>query len=280
MIPVFIGGTGRSGTTICLDYVSKNPLVYATKPEELRIMTEQYGLVDLYNTGDIESFMFYIEDHWMLPTDKTRGIYYNADPEKIKLAVKELCNNFTVNRKQSISTFYKNLFISQYSFDESCLYFADSTPSNIKYADKILEIVGDAKFINMIRDGRDTAYSIFQMKDFWALEKRNSELDALDWWYNRIVDCHTALSKIPDNYYVTMRLENFVSNKEEKEEVLSLLSLHEDESMSSFFYNSISIDKVAFGKWQSLEIAKKIDKKYSFMLKKLEDRGIVIDRYY
>jgi len=280
MIPLFIGGSGRSGTTICQEYLSKNFLVHGSKPEELRILTEQYGLIDLYNTGDLESFIFYLEDHWLFPTDKTEGIYLNINPEKIKIMTKELNNEFLINKKQAVLNFYKNLFISQNNFNSESLYFADSTPSNIKYADKILEIFGDAKFINMVRDGRDVAYSIFQMKDSWALEKRKSELDALDWWYNRIIDSHSALSKIPNNYYVNIRLENFVSKKEEKEKMLSFLSLPEDQNMSTFFKNFISVDKVNFGQWKKLEIAKKIDEKYTFMLKKLNDKGIIIDRYY
>jgi hypothetical protein len=221
-----------------------------------------------------------MEDHWMLPTDKTQGIYYNSDPLKVKAAIKQLSDDFYINKKEAINSFYRHLFINQYGFDQSCLYFADSTPSSTKYADKLLEITGDAKFINMVRDGRDAAYSIFQMKDFWALEKRNSELDALDWWYNRIVDSHTALSKIPENYYVTIRLEKFVAYKEEREKVLSFLSLYEHPDMLYFFNTHMQKDNVSFGKWQSLDIAEKIDKKYSFMLKKLNDKGILIDRYY
>jgi hypothetical protein len=280
MIPLFIGGTGRSGTTICQDYLSKNSLVHGSQPEELRILTEQYGLIDLYYKEDLESFLFYLRDHWLLPTDKTRGIYCNSDPEKINSEIKELKNNFLINKRKAIYNFYQKLFINQYNFDTNCLYLADSTPSNIKYADKILEIFGDAKFINMVRDGRDVAYSIFQMKDSWALEKRNSELDALDWWYNRIIDSNNALSKIPNNYYINIRLEDFVTKKEERKKMLSFLSLYQDNNMSLFLNNSISIEKVNFGKWKNLDIAKKIDEKYTFMLKKLNDQGIVIERYY
>ena len=97
MIPLFVGGTGRSGTTILLEYLSKNKLVYASNPIELRILTEQYGLLDLYRTEDLESFLFYIEPHWMLPTDKTPGIYSTINPNDIRSILHKLFNNFLNN---------------------------------------------------------------------------------------------------------------------------------------------------------------------------------------
>ena len=50
--------------------------------------------------------------------------------------------------------------------------------------------------------------------------------------------------------------------------------------MLTFFNNQISADNVDFGKWKNLDIANKIDEKYNFMLKKLKDKGIIIERYY
>jgi len=280
MIPLFIGGTGRSGTTIMLEYLSNNHLVYASNPIELRILTEQYGLIDLYKTEDLESFLFYLEDHWLRRTDKTSGIYSNSSIEKIEIIKNNLINSFSKNKKVAIFEFYKGLFLNQNNFNNSSLYYGDSTPSNLKYADKIFEIFGECKFINMTRDGRDTAYSIFQMKDFWALEKRKSELDALDWWYNRTVDSFEALSKIPSNYYTNIRIEDFIMSNKEKEKILSFLSLYENKEMNDFFNNNISFKNTSFKKWQQLDIADKIDKKYNFMLKKLEDKGILIEKYY
>jgi hypothetical protein len=280
MIPLFIGGTGRSGTTILLEYLGKSNLVYASDPIELRILTEQYGLLDLYKTKDINSFLFYLEDSWLNPTDKTTGIYSNINVENIKQMTNKLINTFMQNNKLAIDVFYKDLFLNQKTFNKNSLYLGDSTPSNIRYSDNIFQIWKDAKFINMIRDGRDTAYSIFQMKNFWNLEKRNNELDALDWWYNRVIDSFESLSKIPETCYLNIRLEDFVSKDAEKKKVLSFLSINEDQEMLTFFNNQISEDNVDFGKWKNLDIANKIDEKYNFMLKKLNDKGIFIERYY
>jgi hypothetical protein len=280
MIPLFIGGTGRSGTTILLQYLNENPLVYASSPIELRILTEQYGLLDLYKSLDLESFLFYLEDHWLNPTDKTEGIYSKIEKNEFNIILNELKNNILNNKRDAIFNFYSKLIFKQKEFKNSSLYYGDSTPSNIKKAEGIFEIFTDCKFINMIRDGRDAAYSIFQMKDFWALEKRNNELDALDWWYTRTVESFNALSKIPDNYYINARLESFVSKKEEKDKILKFLSLYENDSMFTFFNKNINFNKVSTGKWKSLEIASKIDKKYNFMLKKLNDQGIQIEKYY
>jgi hypothetical protein len=280
MIPLFIGGSGRSGTTVLLEYLENNELIYASNPLELRILTEQYGLIDLYNKGDIKSFLFYLEDAWLNKSNTNNGIYSNLNIEDFKKIKEKLIINFPKNNKQAISCFYKDLFLNQKTFKKTAIYYGDSTPSNIKYADEILKIFEECKFINMIRDGRDAAYSIFEMKEYWSLEKRNSELDALDWWYNRIVDSFNALSNIADNYYLNIRLEDFISKESERKKILSFLSLYESLEMEEFFKNKVSVENSNLGKWKKLEIANKIDKKYDFMLKKLEDRGIFIERYY
>ena len=45
--PVFIGGTGRSGTTILLNLLNRHPDFHASMPREIKYLTSRHGLVDI-----------------------------------------------------------------------------------------------------------------------------------------------------------------------------------------------------------------------------------------
>ena len=47
LIPVFSGGIGRSGTTIVGQILRKHPNLFSGAPNEVRFITEVYGLLDL-----------------------------------------------------------------------------------------------------------------------------------------------------------------------------------------------------------------------------------------
>jgi hypothetical protein len=54
--PVFIGGTGRSGTTILLNLLNRHPDFHASMPREIKYLTSRHGLVDIALTRLHERF--------------------------------------------------------------------------------------------------------------------------------------------------------------------------------------------------------------------------------
>lgn len=111
--PLFIGGCGRSGTTLLLSLISVHPDIYAI-PHETRAVSS--------------------------------GGY---NPEK----------EVSENKELYIDVIYKHLIESEKSistFDRWC----EKTPMNIHFVEGIFEYFGsDARFINVIRDGRDVVTS-------------------------------------------------------------------------------------------------------------------------
>ena len=45
--PVFIGGSGRSGTTIALNLLKDHPQFHASLPREIKFLTARNGILDL-----------------------------------------------------------------------------------------------------------------------------------------------------------------------------------------------------------------------------------------
>ena len=48
---LFVGGTGRCGTTIVFDYLGNNSKIYPTNKAEIKVLTKKNGLLDLYDNN-------------------------------------------------------------------------------------------------------------------------------------------------------------------------------------------------------------------------------------
>ena len=45
--PLFVGGSGRSGTTIVLNLLKDHPQIHASLPREVKYLTSRFGIIDL-----------------------------------------------------------------------------------------------------------------------------------------------------------------------------------------------------------------------------------------
>jgi hypothetical protein len=279
MIPLFIGGTGRSGTTITLEYLGNHSKIYASDPLEIRLITEKHGLLDLFETKDINSFNDYFNNKWVPKTKQTIGLNNSINKEKLNDIINKLNKN--VN-EESIKSFYFDIMTNQNLFKKGCQYLGDSTPSNIRYSHRIKSILPDSKFIHLFRDGRDSAYSIYKMKDFFSVEGSKNEFDCLDWWYNRIIDSFESLDKIDSKNHISVRLEDFVINDPNiiKNNMLNFLNINNEDMLEKYFVDNIKKDNISIGKWKELNSWKEFDQKYSYMIKELKNKNIIIDKYY
>ena len=282
VIPVFIGGTGRSGTTITLELLGKHSNFYASNPLEVRIVTEDDGLLDSFEKNNIENFNSKSELFWFNRTKQNEGLYESINKETINKMTKELNENFIKNSKDSIRKFYIDIFKNQNTFKSDKLYIGESTPSNIRYSNRINKIFPEAKFIHTFRDGRDAAYSMYLMREYFDLAGNKTEFDALDWWYDRTIQSFSALNTLDDSSYISIRFEDLVINnrKECLLKILNFLNLEEEGRINNYFNLKVKKENMKIGSWKNLYTFKDFDNKYSKMLLKLKEQGIIIEKYY
>lgn len=282
MIPVFIGGTGRSGTTITLELLGQHSNFYASNPLEVRIVTEDDGLLDSFEKNNIEIFNNKISDKWFNRTTQTEGLYRSINKEDADKILKEFNENFYKDSKNAVRNFYIDIFKKQKSFDYNKRYLGDSTPSNIRYADRISKIFPEAKFIHTFRDGRDAAYSIYLMRKYWDLPGNKTEFDALEWWYQRIIKSFSSLNSLSSDKYISIRFEDLIINKREESflSILNFLNLPEEDKIKQYFNLNVKKEKTNTGAWKNLSTSKDFDRKYDEMLLKLKQQDIIIEKYY
>ena len=304
--PLFSGGSGRSGTTIIVNLLKSHPEIHPSLPREITYVTSRYGLVDL-NFGRSmrleedftgvrnnflasinnrvgkrkeDIFLNYLKSKWWSEVGKKgkpRGIAQGVTEEQFA----EISARFSSSYEKNLLVASRELFydLSSCQFKKDTVrYFADSTPVNTMQAHLIYLLFPDALFINMIRDGRDVAYSV--SKEKWGPK---DPFKALKWWGNRVLVSHQSLSQLPQNQHLEIRLEELISSDREAQylRILNFLDISDHLSMREFFNLEMRSEKMSQGEWQGkVTDPVAFDKAYDKVLSKLNQQGVNVEKLY
>ena len=300
--PVFIGGTGRSGTTILLNLLSRHPDFHGSMPREIKYLTSRHGLVDIALTRPIQLeenlkakrnnllarmlpllgqskislFERELLGRWWSETGKKgniRGLVQGISREVLEAEFAKFKVDFRVDSKRASRDLFESLSRAQMK-DGVTRYFGDSTPVNIMQADLINMLLPRSKFIHVIRDGRDVASSV--VKEKWG---PSEHFAALDWWKKRIVTGQLALSKIKTENKLELRIEDLVIHRREEtlERIKNFLELPNHARLEKYFEEEILPEKLHAGRWKSEPVnATKFSARYQAILQELNENGINI----
>ena len=304
--PLFVGGSGRSGTTIVVNLLNRHSKIHASLPREIKYLTSRSGLIDLVYGRPIgleegskgvrnnliarllpiigRSKLHYFQKNlngvWWSEDGKkgkARGLIQAIDEEVLIGAEKNFLANFRRQPEIAARDLFRTLSTAQLKKPD-IRYFADSTPVNIMQANYLHRLFPDALFINMVRDGRDVALSVANEK--WG---PNDPYTALEWWGNRVLKANIALDEVPPGRALTVRLENLVSRDRDQslEEIIKFLEIEPEEALLEFFNAELTKEKLNEGLWrQKVANPAKFDKKYSEVLERLKEKGIVVEKFY
>jgi hypothetical protein len=304
--PLFVGGSGRSGTTIAINLLNCHSQVHASLPREIKYLTSRSGLIDLVYGRSIgleegatgvrnnllarllpiigKSKLHYFQENlhgvWWSEVGKkgkARGLIQGIDEQALISAEKNFLANFRSQPEVAARELFYALSSKQLKSPE-IKYFADSTPVNIMQANFISRLFPEALFINMVRDGRDVALSVANEK--WG---PSDPFKALGWWANRVLTAHKSLELIPKDQQITLRLEDLVYRNRDLsyDNLLKFLALESEVPLADFFESELIKDKLNEGLWkQKVGDPRKFEKRYLEILERLKDKGIVVERYY
>ena len=306
LVPVFTGGTGRSGTTIIVNLLARHPKFHASLPREIKYLTERKGLIDfnfkrplseerslkelrnaiagkllpIMGKSNFEIFSSRVHGSWWCEIGKKgnqRGLIQGIPLDALDKALKSFEESYKSDPKEASRDFFFSLSRAQINSNETD-YFGDSTPTNIISAKYIYAIFPEAKFINMIRDGRDVALSV--SKERWGPATPEK---ALLWWEKRIVHAHNSLIQIPQNAKLEIRLEELVIHQREESysALLTFVGLDDHPTMRKYFDEQMLAEKMQSGAWQDqAKNPEKFGFTYQQILKRLRKKGIFIKKYY
>ena len=304
--PLFVGGSGRSGTTIAINLLNRHSKIHASLPREIKYLTSRSGLIDLVygrpigleesnsairnniyarllpliGRSKLKYFQQNLHGPWWSEVGKKgkpRGLIQGIDEQTLINAEKKFMLNFRSQPEFAAHEFFYDLSSNQLKSPD-IKYFADSTPVNIMQANFIKRLFTDALFINMVRDGRDVALSVSNER--WG---PSDPYEALSWWANRVLKAHQSLELIPEDHQITLRLEDLVYRNRDfsYSGLLKFLEIESEVPLSDFFATELTKDKLNEGLWkQKVSDPVKFEKKYLVILERLKNKGIVVERYY
>jgi len=246
----FIVGTGRCGTTLLAKMLNAHQSICV--PPELQVLMEEDGnggrLLEVFRTGSNEAF---------------------AAEDYIRL-IEERCP-YRINEYFDLESFFKartypekdvrqlaSDFFSEIARSKGKSWFIEQTPWYGQHIPTISKLFSDAKFIHLIRDGRDVAIS-FSRTPWWSKDV----LSNLNRWEQEVsvILRDSALNLKPHQVRI-IRYEDLVLMPENTLlEICSFLGVEYNESMLDsqcyFRYELLSKNSVdgisssEFKKWDS-----------------------------
>ncbi len=274
--PVFVGGTGRSGTTIMAQLLGSSSR-YALIPIEMRFHADPQGLPDVV-TGkvDVEEFLSHLAEQWYFRRPNKnghRGIHVVMSWSELERAMAGLREAPRADRTRALGQFVHDVF-DPLAVREGADSWIEMTPTNARAAGDLHVALPHARFVHMVRDGRDVATSVAQRR--WGPDDL---LTAIPWWADEMIAIHRSMSRVPADQVLELRMESLVDEDRREdawERLCDFLDLGGDPLMRDFFDTSITAGKARWGRWQqglTADEIETVEALYDTALARLEEAG-------
>ena len=300
-IPVFVGGTGRSGTTVMGDLLGMHPQIRTSTPIEIKFLSNRSGLIDvvfgredaiLRSSGKISFIHFrtyrkrkkrekerlgliwsefedQIWNKWWdidAPPPHGRGLISGISRPNLEKLMSDLRRDLKINRVWAARRFMKRFIALQYEVGSEN-YWVETTPMNIPTADKLLKLFPDALFITMVRDPRDVIASLLTKN--WG---PTTPMEGLTWIEKRLSDGHKALKAVPARQKIVIALEDLAINSREEtyRKLTKFLGITDAPLMRKFFEEELTPENATSGRWKKEISSPEFNAAYAQVEKKLE----------
>ena len=237
--PVFVLGHGRSGTSILIKLIRKYLKVnFGT---ESQFIVRYYK--SLKNYGDIKKddnlkrlIIDLSKERWFKRVKKRFG--FEPDLTDLFLSIKERTYRGVLDA-----------IFEQFATYHGMERWGDKTPEYIYDLPVLNKLFPEAKYIHIVRDGRDVALSEFKTQ-FGA----KNIYKAAEEWKRKVGLIHEFGSLLPAERYCEIRYEDFLSRPSDVfQKLISFLKIANDDQVVQFIEKNISSDlkRGNFYKWKN-----------------------------
>jgi hypothetical protein len=274
--PVFVGGTGRSGTWVIGRMLRHHPN-WITVHTELRFHSVPAGFVSVLD-GSVspEKFADRLEHKWFRisgGSGNAKGLQIIAARHEVQRALRRFLQRAETDLPQALGELLIEL-IEPYARGRGAVGWSETTPYNAHAAHALLTALPEARLVHTVRDGRDVASSVSSMP--WGPD---SIEEALDWWASRVLQASLGVAAADPRRVHTVRLEELIHLEREAtySRLLEFLDFEDHEAVRRYFDEQIDSKRGNVGRWRK-QVGKgerdRIDGRYRELLDELRDRGM------
>ena len=279
--PIFIGGTGRSGTTVLGDLLNEHSQVRTSNPTEIKFLANRGGFLDVvfgsvssqaenrekisilhYRTfrkraeADLlqrnqrfDEFEKKVWEKWWEidgPPPHGPGLHVGIERKDLQGILSDFSRSMKKNPAKHARKFM-NSFIALQKGHKGEKYWAETTPMNISYSHRLTKLFPEAKFIVIRRDPRDVIASLLTKN--WG---PNTPLEGVEWIEARLRADDEALKFVDPSKALVIHLEDLVTNSpsETYSKILSFLELEDEPAMRNFHTTKMTAENASSGRWR------------------------------
>ena len=241
---LFVGGTGRSGTTVLGRLLGAHP-DYAMVPSESKFISGPGGLCDLARGATTLPKFEALVLGRRFRTRFGRGLHTIVDATTVEGALRRLRDRLGSEPWAAAAEFAHDL-LDPIAIAAGAKAWLDMNPGNVFRGKELLRMFPNMKLIHSVRDGRDVAASVLPMP--WG----PNDLDtALAWWARRIERGFAACEEMPPERLLVVQMEDLVARNREHEyaRLLAFAGLSDDPVMRAYFEEHVSEERSHIGRW-------------------------------
>nr|WP_298326260.1 sulfotransferase [Haloactinopolyspora sp.] len=246
--PVFVGGTGRSGTTIMASLLGEHS-AYHLIPIEARFHTEAAGFVGL-TAGKVtpEQFRESMLGHYFHRTvnnGSARGLHLaGVQRDTLESAVERYLKKYQSDSAAAGADLMSSIFDPLVEQSQAHSW-VEMTPPNVEQAAQLQRMFPDSRLIHIVRDGRDVAVSVASKS--WG---PNDPFAALEWWGTRLRRAEKEPAQ--PGYVMLVGFEALMDSDREGQfnRICEFLEISPEESMRAFFNEKMTTERARIGRWR------------------------------
>jgi hypothetical protein len=277
---VLIGGTGRSGTHVLARLLGRHPR-FAEVPIESRFHCNKRGLPDLLGGRvTLADFLSKLRDFWwhrVRVDGQPRGLYNLLTRKQFDAAVERFEVAYPADPVPACRRLFVDLLWSL-AEEEGKPGLVEMSSHNVREAQTLRRLFGEARFLHTVRDGRDAASSVTTKT--WGPD---TILKGIDWWADRLRAIEAGVRGTEDGAAYALSsaelcvvvLDDLVWGDREGDygRLLDFLGVDDDVAMREFFEDEMNPATAHLARWREglgrIE-RRRVQRKYEAALAALE----------